>query len=374
MPVINSYLALLDDLKKKIREARLKAAFSVNHALLKIYWEIGNTISHQQDARGWGAKTVDTLSRDLRSEFTDMKGLSPRNLRYMRDFAVAYPHFPFLQEPLAKFTDDSILQAPLAKLPWYHHITLLGKVKDPATRLFYIQQTIQNGWSRNVLVLQIESELYKRQGKAINNFSQTLSAHDSDLAVQTFKSPYILEFLTLNDAAKERDIERGLIEHLKKFMLELGKGFAYVGNQFNLTVEDDDYFLDLLFYNYHLHCFVVFELKVGEFKPEFAGKLNFYINTINEQIKGTADKSTIGILLCKTPNDTVVKYSLQGIQTPMGVADYKIAKVLPKELKKQIPSVKELEEAFDSKTEMAKYVLDTLGQMKDSIEKLKDGK
>lgn len=366
------YQNLLNSLKEKIRQARVKAIFSVNYYLIQVYWEIGNTIAQQQHAEGWGAKTVDNLSKDLKAEFTDMKGLSPRNLRYMRDFATAWPHFPFLQAPLAKLTDEPILQAqlaklqqtenngneivqaPLAQIPWYHHITLLDKVKDPSIRIFYIQQTIANGWSRDVLVLQIESKLFERQGKAITNFPQTLPAPDSDLAVQTFKSPYVLDFLTLGEAVKERDIERGLIEHLKKFMLELGRGFAYVGNQYNLNVQGDDYFLDLLFYNYHLHCFVVFELKIGEFKPEFTGKLNFYINTINGQIKGADDKPTIGILLCKTPNDTVVKYSLQGIETPMGVADYKIAKALPKELKSEIPSVKELERALDSKAENIK--------------------
>jgi len=367
-----NYQQLLNSLKEKIRQARVKAVVSVNYYLIQVYWEIGSAIAQQQHAEGWGAKTVDNLSKDLKVEFTDMKGLSPRNLRYMRDFANAYPHFPFLQAPLAKLPDvpilqvplaklqnreknaNAIVQAPLAQLTWYHHITLLDKVKEPATRLFYIHQTIANGWSRDVLVLQIENKLFERQGKAITNFPQTLPAADSDLAMQTFKSPYVLDFLTLGDAAKERDVERGLIEHLKKFMLELGRGFAYVGNQYNLNVKGDDYFLDLLFYNYHLHCFVVFELKIGEFKPEFAGKLNFYINTINQQVKGAEDKPTIGILLCKTPNETVVKYSLQGIDTPIGVADYKLAKALPKEFKGEIPSIQELEAEIEKEYEELK--------------------
>ena len=384
------YQTLLNGLKEKIRQARVKAILSVNFYLIQVYWEIGNTIAQQQQAEGWGAKTVDTLSGDLKAEFADMKGLSPRNLRYMRDFATAYPHFPFSQEPLPKLGDDAILQPTAAKLsktkspkiknkilqpsaaklnstaddqfeqpllaqiPWTHHTIILDKVKPIDERIFYIQKTVENGWSKNVLGLQIESGLYKRQGKAINNFTQTLPAADSDLAIQTFKSPYVLEFLTLSEAAKEKDVEKGLIEHLKKFMLELGRGFAYVGNQYNLDVEGDDYFLDLLFYNYHLHCFVVFELKIGEFKPEFAGKLNFYINTINGKIKGEGDKPTIGILLCKTPNETVVKYSLQGVDTPIGVADYKIAKALPKELKGEMPSIKELEKALESKTAFEK--------------------
>lgn len=405
-----NYQTLLNSLKEKIRQARVKAVVSVNYYLIQVYWEIGNTIAQQQHAEGWGAKTVDNLSRDLKAEFTDMKGLSPRNLRYMRDFATAYPHFPFLQAPLAKLKDESILQPSAAKLeaagslknkskilqppaaksnntfdheflqpllaqiPWTHHTIILDKIKPAEERLFYIQKTIENGWSKNVLSLQIESGLYKRQGKAITNFTATLPAPDSDLAMQTFKSPYILDFLTLGEAAKERDVERGLIEHLKKFMLELGRGFAYVGNQYNLNVKGDDYFLDLLFYNYHLHCFVVFELKIGEFKPEFAGKLNFYINTINQQMKGREDKPTIGILLCKTPNDTVVKYSLQGIATPIGVADYKLAKALPKALKSDMPSVQELERALETKVKDKTPFEKELEKLKPLIGKIRSGK
>ncbi len=372
------YQNLLNSLKEKIRHSRLKAAMAVNFELLKIYWDIGNAIITQQKKEGWGAKIIDRLAADLKAEFPDFKGLSIRNLKYMRAFAEAYPDFLIVQTPAAqldrtnfdgeivqvlpaqiertnnpsgtKINENEFVQHPAAQITWSHNQVLLDKIKDPSVRLFYMQQTITNGWSRDVLVLQIENNLFSRQGKAVNNFPHTLPAPDSDLAIQTFKSPYVFDFLTLSEAVRERDIERGLTEHLKKFMLELGRGFAYVGNQYNLNVEDDDYFLDLLFYNYHLHCFVVFELKIGEFKPEFAGKLNFYINTINGQIKGAEDKPTIGILLCKTPNDTVVKYSLQGIKTPMGVAEYKIAKALPKQLRSEMPSVQELEKALESKT------------------------
>ncbi len=312
---------------------------------------------NQQKKEGWSAKIIDRLAADLKSEFPDFKGLSVRNLKYMRAFAEAFPDFldvsssakekSIVQAVPAQIQkagnqQGTIVQAALAQIPWYHHITLLEKVKDTVARNFYIRQTIAHGWSRNVLVLQIENKLYQRQGKAITNFPQTLPEEESDLANQTFKSPYVLDFLTFGETVKERDIEKALIEHLKKFMLELGRGFAYVGNQYNLNVEGDDYFLDLLFYSYHLHCFVVFELKLGGFKPEYAGKLNFYINTINAQVRGTEDKPTIGILLCKTPNETVVKYSLQRIDTPIEVAEYKIAKALPKELKRDMPGAKEL--------------------------------
>jgi predicted nuclease of restriction endonuclease-like (RecB) superfamily len=290
----------------------------------------------------------------------------------MRDFAVAYPQFSILQVPLAKLENGRrmpkpILQAPLAKLPgrqanvpllltqlsWYHHITLLDKVKEPAARLFYIEQTVKNGWSRSIMVLQIESQLHLRQGKAITNFDKTLAPPQSDLAKETLKNPYLFDFLSLGAEMQESELEKALLLHIKKFLLELGRGFAYVGNQFNIVVEEDDYFLDLLFYNYHLHCFIVFELKVGKFKPEYAGKLNFYINTVDEQIKGRADKPTIGVLLCKTPNDTMVKYALKGIKTPIGIADYEFAKALPRNLKSELPSIEELEAVLE--TEAKKF-------------------
>jgi predicted nuclease of restriction endonuclease-like (RecB) superfamily len=367
------YQKILNDLKEKIRRSRLKAAMVVNHELLKIYWEIGNTILTQQKIEGWGAKIIDRLAADLKGEFPDFRGFSLRNLKYMRAFAEAYPDFLIVQVPLAQSEEindprDEFVQVPLAQITWYHHITLLDKVKDPIARLFYIHKTIANGWSRDVLVLQIESNLFERQGKAINNFSQTLPQPDSDLAIQTFKNPYVLDFLDLNESVKERDVERALIEHLKKFMLELGRGFSYVGNQFKLNVEEDDYFLDLLFYNYHLHRFILFELKIGEFKPEYIGKLNFYINTVNEQIRGLEDKTTIGILLCKTPNETVVKYSLENIKTPIGVANYKITNDLPRQLKGEIPSAKELEGVLNNKAEnMEKPLEQKLNKIKQAL-------
>lgn len=285
----NKYQQILNGLKDRIRQARFKAALTANAQLLAMYWEVGQTIIQQENEEGWGAKTIEKLSFDLRAEFEDMKGLSVRNLRYMREFAKAYPHFSILQQPAAKlkqstkskkhlkvsqnksaklvaFNNDepAFLQQAAAKLPWGHHQLILDKVKRKQERYFYIQKCIENSWSRSVLSLQIGSKLFERQGKAINNFDTTLPSIDSDLAKETFKSSYVFDFLTLSEEAKEKDIERALMQHLKKFMLELGRGFAYVGNQFNLVVEDDDYFLDLLFYNIHLKCYVVFELKVGD--------------------------------------------------------------------------------------------------------------
>lgn len=344
-----SYHIILNSLKEKIRLARQKAAIAVNTELLAVYWEIGYVIAQQETIEGWGAKTVEKLSKDLKTEFPDMKGLSPRNLRYMRDFAIAWPGFSILQEPLAKIQatknqPDTILQAPLAKLTWYHHITILDKIKDTKIRLFYIGKAVENGWSRNVMLHQIESQLHLRQGNAITNFKSTLPAQHSDLAREMFKNPYLFDFLNLGEEAKERELENALIQNLKKFLLELGRGFAYVGNQFHLEVGGDDFFPDLLFYNTRLHCYVVFELKVSEFKPEFAGKLNFYLNAIDAQIKTEEDKPTIGILLCKTPNETIIEYALRGIDKPMGVADFELKKFLPDALKTQLPTIEELKQ------------------------------
>ena len=369
MEVNSDYLKILQGLKEKIIQTRQRVSLSANAQLLALYWEIGKTIAVMEGEQGWGAKTVEKLSIDLKTSFPEMKGLSPRNLRYMRDFSNTYPQFTlsvspaeFLQQPAAKTqsTDKQtgiILQQPAAKLdatsitnielaqiPWSDHQVLLDKVKDADARAFYIQQIIKNGWSRNVLVHQITGKLFQRQGKALSNFELTLPNPQSDLATETLKNPYLFDFLNLDAEAKEREVEAALIQHIRRFLLELGRGFAYVGNQFNLNVAGDDFFTDLLFFNFHLNCFVVFELKVGDFQPEFAGKLNFYINCIDEQVKGKEHNTTIGVLLCKTPNQTVIKYSLKSIGTPIGVADYELRKTLPKKLAKQMPTIEELEE------------------------------
>jgi len=369
MEVNSDYLKILQGLKEKIIQTRQRVSLSANAQLLSLYWEIGKTIAVMESEQGWGAKTIEKLSIDLKTSFPEMKGLSPRNLRYMRDFSNTYPQFTllatsveFLQQPAAitQSTDkqtDIILQQPAAKLdttfitnlelaqiPWSDHQVLLDKVKDADARAFYIQQIIKNGWSRNVLVHQITGKLFQRQGKALSNFELTLPNPQSDLATETLKNPYLFDFLNLDAEAREREVEAALIQHIRRFLLELGRGFAYVGNQFNLNVAGDDFFTDLLFFNFHLNCFVVFELKVGDFQPEFAGKLNFYINCIDEQIKGKEHHPTIGVLLCKTPNQTVIKYSLKSIGTPIGVADYELRKTLPKKLAKQMPTIEELEE------------------------------
>lgn len=403
----DNYGSVLAGLKEKIRNARLKAIQSVNRQLLMLYWEIGNTILEQQRQEGWGAKVIDRLAADFKVEFEDNKGLSARNLKYMRAFAEAYPDFPIVQGYLAQLESGSgtalnpsnstenqgitivpstvaqfkdipqniIVQLPVAQIHWTHHRLILDKCGTAEERLFYAQKLLEQGWNKNVLTLQIEQKLYERNGKAITNFATTLPAHDSDLAREAFKNPYIFDFLSLGEKAHERDLERALIQHLKSFMLELGKGFAYVGNQYNLNLEGDDFFLDLLFFNYKLNCFVIFELKIGEFKPEYAGKLNFYINAVNEQVRDEHHKPTIGVLLCRTPNDTVIKYSLAGIDQPMGVADYHLAKALPKEIKGEMPTIEELEAEIEKEYEELKNPSEKkLDRIKELTTKLKSEK
>jgi predicted nuclease of restriction endonuclease-like (RecB) superfamily len=310
---------------------------------------------------GWGSKIIDTLSADLKRAFPDLKGLSVRNLKYMRAFAEAYPAFGELDHsPLVSVhptTGDragSIVQTLSAQLSWSHHIALLDKAKDPDIRYFYLQKTAENGWSLNVMLHQIESRLHERQGAALTNFDQTLPPAQSDLARETLKSPYIFDFIAMQEAMQERDLESALLEHLKKFMLELGKGFAYVGNQYQLTVGDKEWYPDLLFYNYRLHCFVVVELKMGEFQPEYTGKLNFYTSAIDEQLKGPEDQSTIGVLLCKSANETIVRYALRGIETPLGISEYQLAEALPKGFKSELPSIEELEDELDKEYDSLK--------------------
>lgn len=390
----NNYFAILDSLKQKIRQAQLKAAHSVNAQMLSIYWEIGNTIIVQQKIEGWGAKIIDRLAADLKVEFPNETGFSIRNLKYMRAFAEAYPFMQYTQDQLEKLNifenqkntilqegldlivqpavaqlnqmqTSQLVQTLVAQIPWTHHTKILDKTKELHERLFYIKKAIENGWSKNILKLQIDNDLYQRQGNTINNFAATLPIYESDIAQETFKSPYIFDFLTLSQDAKEKDIEKGLVQHLKKFMLELGRGFAYVGNQFNLKVENDEYFLDLLFYNINLHCYVVFELKIGDFMPEHAGKLNFYINTVDGEIKGENDNPTIGILLCKMPNKTEVKYALRGINTPLGIAEYEFTNALPKQLTSEMPTIEELE------AEIEKEYQELKSPSQKRIEKLK---
>jgi len=325
-----NYAAFLNGLKARIRLAQVKAALAVNQELILLYWQIGRDILTRQQTEGWGAKVIQQLAKDLKREFPDMRGFSRSNLLYMRAFAEAYP-------------EESIVQQVVGQIPWSHNLKIIEMIKDPTQRIWYIQKTIEHGWSRNVLVLQIESGLYARQGEAVTNFDRTLPKPQSDLAQQVIKDPYNFDFLTISDDAHERELERGLVTHIRDFLLELGLGFAFLGSQYSIEVDDKEYRLDLLFYHIHLRCFVVIELKVGEFVPEYAGKLNFYVAAVNNMLAHPSDNPTIGIILCKTKSKTTVEYALQGYTQPIGVSTYQLQSQLPEGLKDNLPTVEQLE-------------------------------
>jgi predicted nuclease of restriction endonuclease-like (RecB) superfamily len=325
-----SYQDLLARLKNQIRTAQVRAAVAVNQELVLLYWGIGREILERQASEGWGSKVVDRLAHDLRAEFSDMKGLSRTNLLYMRSFAETWP-------------DESIVQQVVGRIPWGHNVRLLDMVKDREERLWYANAAIANGWSRNILVLQIESGLFRRQGKAITNFEATLPAPQSDLAQQLIKDPYNFDFLTLTSEAQERDLERGLLEHLRQFLIELGTGFAFVGSQVPLEVGGQAFKIDLLFYHLKLRCFCVIDLKMAPFKPEYAGKMNFYLSAVDDMLRHPDDQPSIGLILCKTKNRIIAEYALRNTATPMGISEFKHLEKLPEQLKGTLPTIEEIE-------------------------------
>jgi predicted nuclease of restriction endonuclease-like (RecB) superfamily len=324
------YNSFLTELKERIRHAQLRAALSVNCELVLLYWSIGRDILTRQKEQGWGAKVIDRLAADLRKAFPEMNGFSPRNLKYMRAFAEAWP-------------DEAIVQATLAQITWYHNVALVEKASATEERLWYARQTVENGWSRNVLVHQIESGLYRRQGKALTNFTRTLPAPQSELAQQVVKDPYNFDFLTLSQEAQERELERGLLDHIRDFLLELGVGFAFVGSQYPLQVGGEEFRIDLLFYHLKLRAFVIVDLKMEAFKPEFSGKMNFYLSAADDLLRHASDQPSIGIILCKSKNKIVAEYALRDLRKPMGVSEYRLTESLPKQLKGSLPSVQQLQ-------------------------------
>ncbi len=347
-----NYGAILNQLKEKIKTAQTKAVLAVNNELLKVYWEIGNVISDQEKESGWGSKVIEKLAADLKMEFPGMKGLSPRNLRYMRDFSVAYPQFVIWQQPAAKLQNidnqqDTIWQQAAAKLPWGHHLAILSKIGTTEERRFYIQKCAEMGWSRNIMLHQIESELYKRQGALTNNFNNTLPAHQSELTQQLFKEPYNLDFIMLGEEAKERDLEDALMTHVTKLLLELGDGFAFMGRQRRFEAGEREFFIDLLFYHTKLRRHIVIELKIGEFEPEFVSKMNLYLGLVDDQLKGEFDQPAIGLILCKTKNKIVAEYALRDTSKPIGIAEYKISQILPEDIKGELPSIEDIEHKLD---------------------------
>lgn len=331
---IENYSQVLADLKASVRESRQKAILSANSHLLNLYWKIGQTISEQVKQANWGAKIIEKLANDLRSEFPDMKGLSMRNIKYMRQFAEMYPDIQFGQQLVAQ-------------IPWGHHVLIMDKAKTVDEALFYISKTIENGWSRDILSLQIKSNLHERQGKSVSNFPTTTPSYQSDFIQQTFKDPYIFDFLTLQENYQEKDLENALTEHITKFLLELGAGFAYVGKQYHIEVGDQDFYIDLLFYNIKLRSYIIVELKKGSFKPEYAGKLNFYLSVVDDTLRGEYDQPSIGLLLCQDKNKVVAEYALKDVHKPIGVSAYQLTESIPDNLKGSLPSIEDIEQELE---------------------------
>ncbi|HIJ95956.1 MAG TPA: DUF1016 domain-containing protein [Desulfuromonadales bacterium] len=335
---LKGYDDFLLDLKSRIRTAQTRAALAVNRELILLYWQIGRDILTRQKDEGWGAKVIERLANDLRKEFPDMKGFSRANLMYMRSFAESWE-------------DEQFVQQLVGQIPWGHNIALITKLKNSTEREWYIHKTIEHGWSRDILVMQIETRLFHRQGKAITNFAATLPPPQSDLAQQTLKDPYIFDFLGLGDEAQEREVERELVKHITSFLLELGAGFSYIGRQVPLEVEGDDFFLDLLFYHLKLRCYVVIELKAGAFKPEYAGKLNFYLSAVDATMRHESDNPSIGLILCKDKKGLIAEYALKDISKPVGISEYQLVAAIPENLKGSLPTIEELEAEFSDDVE-----------------------
>jgi predicted nuclease of restriction endonuclease-like (RecB) superfamily len=326
----DSYPSLLQELKQRIQQSQSRASMSVNRELVLLYWRIGRDILLRQEQEHWGAKVIDRLAVDLKKAFPEMKGFSPRNLKYMRAFAEAWPEEEFVQQAVAQ-------------IPWGHNVRILDSVKERRAREWYVQATLEHGWSRDVLVHQIESGLHKRAGAAVTNFERTLPSPQSDLAQQITKDPYTFDFLMIGEDAHERELEQGLLTHLRDFLVELGIGFALVASQYRLEVGGSDFFIDLLFYHLKLRCFVVVDLKAKEFEPEFAGKMHFYLAAVDDLLRHPDDRPSIGLIICKTKNQIVAEYALRNSTTPIGISEYRLAESLPTDLKGSLPTIEELE-------------------------------
>jgi predicted nuclease of restriction endonuclease-like (RecB) superfamily len=327
---IQDYAEFFEQLKNRVASSRYKAVRAVNKELILLYHHIGTEILQKQSSQGWGSKVIQTLSKDLSRAFPEMKGFSVANLHNMRRFAELYPDAQFLQQAAGE-------------LPWYHHVILMERVKTPESRFFYIQHAVEYGWSRAIMIHQIETNLHNRQGKAVTNFKEKLPSPTSDLANQTLKDPYVFDFLSIGKDAHERELEKGLVAHIEKFLLELGAGFSFVGRQYHLAVSRKDYYVDLLFYHLKLRCFVAIELKAVEFEPEHAGKMNFYLSAIDDLLKHPNDNPSIGLILCKTKDHVLAEYALRDVTKPIGLAQYHVTEALPENIKTALPTIEELE-------------------------------
>lgn len=358
------YSGLLAEIKTCIGKAQSRASLSANAEMIAMYWDIGRMIHQRQQMEGWGTGIIPRLASDLKNQLPEIKGFSERNIGRMIAFYREYSESSaILPQPVAKSTaaldmDENLpqsvaktaktveptnLQQLVAQIPWGHNILLMEKVKDRPTRFWYMQQTIEQGWNRETLSAMIKSTVHERQGEAVSNFAARLPAPQSALARQLLKDPYLFDFLTLEEPFHERELETGLVRHLEKFLLELGAGFAFVGRQYRLEVSDRDFYLDLLFYHLKLRCFIVIELKKGDFKPEYAGKMNFYCSVVDDRLRNDTDQPTIGLILCQTKDRILAEYTLRDIHKPIGISDYELTRALPENLKSSLPTVEEIE-------------------------------
>lgn len=342
------YSELLDKIKTRIRQGQVRAVLSANAEMIRIYWDVGQMICERQVQAGWGTGVLPRLAQDLHNQISEIKGFSVRNLKLMTQFYREYSDvFLIGQQPvaqLAKFCQFPKGQHVVAQIPWGHNIILMQKIKDKAIRFWYMQKTIEQGWSRDILALMIKGEVHKREGKAISNFNKRLPSPQSDLVQQTLKDPYVFDFLTLEEPFHECELETSLVRHLEKFLVELGQGFAFVGRQYHVDVGEHDFYIDLLFYHLRLRCFIVIELKKGPFKPDYAGKMNFYCNVIDDCLRHEVDNATIGLILCQDREKVLAEYSLRSIKKPIGVSQYELTRALPKKLISSLPTIEQIEE------------------------------
>ena len=328
---IEKYNSFLVDIKTQIKLSQQKAFNAVNQEMISLYFNIGKMIDTWQKELGWGAKVIDKLSLDILNEFPTMSGFSTRNLKLMVQFYKEY-------------SNDEFVQPIVAQIPWTHNIILIQKIKDKNIRFWYMEQTLQNGWSKDILSLMIKIEIHNRTGNLVSNFSQILPPLESDLVQQSFKDPYRFDFLTITEPFRERELENNLIKHMEKFLIELGSGFAFVGRQYKLEIGDYEFYIDLLFYHLKLRCFIVVELKKGKFKPEYSGQVNFYCSAIDGILAQKDDKPTIGLILCQEKNEIVAEYSLRNMTQPIGISEYQLTEVLPKEFESSLPTIEEIEQ------------------------------
>lgn len=353
MDEIIIYKDLLREIKQRIRDAQTKALMAVNAELIRLYWEIGQMIDTRQQQEGWGVGVIPRIAMDLHNELPELKGFSERNLKRMLAFYRAYPHIRskvpqvVAQLPNSRTASEHDTPLPdeelLCNIPWGHHAVIIEKIKNEVIRQLYLQKTLTQGWSRNTLAMMIDARLHERQGLSTSNFAVRLPVPQSDLVREALKDPYLFDFLTLEEPFHERELETNLVRHLERFLLELGQGFAFVGRQYLVSVGEDDFYIDLLFYHLRLRCYVVIDLKRGKFKPEYAGKINFYCNVVDDHLRHASDQPTIGLILCQDKNSVVAEYALRGMNKPIGVSQYELTRALPEEFKSSLPSIEVLE-------------------------------